>query len=130
MAIFTTQYKGSIILLKNQGGYKMSEKLYEVRYYEVNEITIKKETEKQYTIEGTYWAKLSKSDLDIFISSRDAVYSHDKQKAIDIYKEYMTDLKDELLQRVNNIVTGLERLEQPPKQSKKKKGLKKIGANK
>ena len=77
----------------------MSKKLYEVRHISyiknvtVEEIKIEKESEKQYVISGTSWTRLSKSELDCYLSSRDAVYSHDKQKAIDIYTARMEVMK-------------------------------------
>lgn len=111
----------------------MSKKLYEVRHIgnicnvEVNEITVEKETEKQLIIKGTCWTKLSKSDLDCYIGSRDAVYSYDRQKAIDIYTEKMEEMKHDLLQRVEDVIQGLKKLQNDgvTEKPKKKKKLKK-----
>lgn len=112
----------------------MSKKLYEVRHIgnicnvEVNEITVEKETEKQLIIKGTCWTKLSKSDLDCYIGSRDAVYSYDRDKAIKIYVAKIEEMKHDLLQRVEDVVQGLKKLQNESVTEKpKKKGLKKRG---
>lgn len=110
----------------------MSKKLYEVKHIgyvknvTVKEIKIEKESEKQYIISGTSWSRLSKSDLDCYMESRNAVYSHDKQKAIDIYIARMDAMKHDLLQRVEDVVQGLKKLQKDSVTEKpKKKGLKK-----
>lgn len=109
----------------------MSKKLYEVRHIgyiknvTVKEIKIEKESEKQYVISGTSWTRLSKADLDCYIVSRDAVYSHDKQKAIDIYIARMETMKEDLLQRVEDATEGIEKLKGVTEEKPKKKGLKK-----
>lgn len=109
----------------------MSKKLYEVRHIgyiknvTVKEIKIEKESEKQYVISGTYWTRLSKSDLDCYLESRDAVYSHDKQKAIDIYTARMEVMRDDLLQKANDITEGLKKLNADKGVTPTKKGLKK-----
>ena len=109
----------------------MSKKLYEVRHIgyiknvTVKEIKIEKESEKQYVISGTSWTRLSKSDLDCYLSSRDAVYSHDKQKAIDIYIARMEVMKGDLLQKANDITEGIKKLNAEKSVTPKKKGLKK-----
>ena len=109
----------------------MSKKLYEVRHIgyiknvTVKEIKIEKESEKQYVISGTSWTRLSKADLDCYIVSRDAVYSHDKQKAIDIYTARMEVMKKDLLQKVDDITEGLKQLNADKGVTPKKKGLKK-----
>ena len=109
----------------------MSKKLYEVRHIgyvknvTVTEIKVEKESEKQYVISGTSWTRLSKSDLDCYIVSRDAVYSHDKQKAIDIYTARMEVRKKDLLQKVDDITEGLKQLNADKGVTPKKKGLKK-----
>lgn len=107
----------------------MSKKLYEVRHLDyvknvtVKEIKIEKESEKQYVISGTSWTRLSKSDLDCYMESRNAVYSHDKQKAIDIYVARMETMKDVLLQRVEDITEGLKKLNANKGVTPKKKKL-------
>lgn len=109
----------------------MSKKLYEVRHIgyvknvTVTEIKIEKESEKQYVISGTSWTRLSKADLDCYLVSRDAVYSHDKQKAIDIYTARMEVRKKDLLQKVDDITEGLKQLNADKGVTPKKKGLKK-----
>lgn len=111
----------------------MSKKLYEVRHIgyvknvTVKEIKIEKESEKQYIISGTSWTRLSKADLDCYIGSRNAVYSHDRQKAIDIYTEKMEEMKHDLLQRVEDVTEGLTKLQNDgvTEKPKKKKKLKK-----
>lgn len=109
----------------------MSKKLYEVRHIgyiknvTVKEITIEKESEKQYVISGTSWTRLSKADLDCYIVSRDAVYSHDKQKAIDIYIARMEVMRDDLLQKVEDVTEGIKKLNADKDVTPKKKGLKK-----
>lgn len=109
----------------------MSKKLYEVRHIgyiknvTVKEIKIEKESEKQYIISGTYWTRLSKSDLDCYLSSRNAVYSHDKQKAIDIYIAKLETMKEDLLQKVEDVTEGIEKLNAEKEVTPKKKGLKK-----
>lgn len=110
----------------------MCKKLYEVRHIgsiknvEVNEITVEKETEKQFIISGTYWSKLSKSDLDCYIGSRNAVYSYDRELAIKIYTAKMEEMKQDLLQRVEDVTQGLKKLQNDGATEKpKKKGLKK-----
>ena len=109
----------------------MSKKLYEVRHIgyiknvTVKEIKIEKESEKQYVISGTSWTRLSKADLDCYIVSRDAVYSHDKQKAIDIYTARMDTMKEDLLQKVEDVTEGIEKLNGVTEEKPKKKGLKK-----
>jgi hypothetical protein len=111
----------------------MSKKLYEVRHIgnicnvEVNEITVVKETEKQLIIKGTCWTKLSKSDLECYIGSRDAVYSYDRDKAIKIYIAKIEEMKHDLLQRVEDVVQGLKKLNADKDVTPKKKGLKKHG---
>lgn len=109
----------------------MSKKLYEVRHIgyiknvTVTEIKIEKESEKQYVISGTSWTRLSKADLDCYIVSRDAVYSHDKQKAIDIYIARMEVMRDDLLQKVEDVTEGIKKLNAEKGVTPKKKGLKK-----
>lgn len=109
----------------------MSKKLYEVRHIgyiknvTVKEIKIEKESEKQYVISGTSWTRLSKADLDCYIVSRDAVYSHDKQKAIDIYTARMETMKQDLLQRVEDVTEGIKKLNADKSVTPTKKGLKK-----
>lgn len=109
----------------------MSKKLYEVKHIgyvknvTVKEIKIEKESEKQYIISGTSWSRLSKSDLDCYMESRNAVYSHDKQKAIDIYVARMEAMKEDLLQRVEDATEGIEKLKGVTEEKPKKKGLKK-----
>ena len=109
----------------------MSKKLYEVKHIgyvknvTVKEIKIEKESEKQYVISGTSWTRLSKSDLDCYMESRNAVYSHDKQKAIDIYVERMEAMKEDLLQRVEDATEGIKKLNANKGVTPKKKGLKK-----
>lgn len=94
----------------------MGKKLYEVKHIgyiknvTVKEIKIEKESEKQYVISGTSWTRLSKSELDCYLSSRNAVYSHDKQKAIDIYIARMETMKEDLLQRVEDVTEGIKKL--------------------
>lgn len=113
----------------------MSKKLYEVRHIgyvknvTVKEIKIEKESEKQYVISGTSWTRLSKADLDCYIGSRNAVYSHDRQKAIDIYTEKMEEMKHDLLQRVEDVIQGLKKLQKDSvtEKPKKKKKLKNRG---
>lgn len=91
-------------------------------------IKIEKESEKQYVISGTSWTRLSKSDLDCYIGSRNAVYSHDREKAIKIYTAKMEEMKHDLLQRVEDVVQGLKKLRNEGVTEKpKKKGLKKHG---
>lgn len=107
----------------------MSKKLYEVRHIgyvknvTVTEIKIEKESEKQYIISGTSWTKLSKSDLDCYMVSRNAVYSHDRQKAIDIYTEKMEEMKHDLLQRVEDVTEGIKKLNADKGVTPKKKKL-------
>ena len=107
----------------------MSKKLYEVKHIgyvkdvTVKEIKIEKESEKQYIISGTSWTRLSKSDLDCYMESRNAVYSHDKQKAIDIYVERMETMKEDLLQRVEDVTEGLTKLNANKSVTPKKKKL-------
>lgn len=109
----------------------MNKKLYEVRHIgciknvTVTEIKIEKESEKQYVISGTFWTRLSKADLDCYIVSRDAVYSYDKQKAIDIYTARMEVMKKDLLQKVEDITEGLTKINANKVVTPKKKGLKK-----
>ena len=109
----------------------MNKKLYEVRHIgyiknvTVKEVKIEKESEKQYVISGTSWTRLSKADLDCYIVSRDAVYSHDRQKAIDIYTARMEVRKKDLLQKVDDITEGLKQLNDDKGVTPKKKGLKK-----
>lgn len=111
----------------------MSKKLYEVRHIgyvknvTVKEIKIEKESEKQYVISGTSWTRLSKADLDCYLASRNAVYSHDKQKAIDIYVARMEMMKKDLLQKVDDITEGLTKINANKVVKSKKKGLKKRG---
>lgn len=111
----------------------MSKKLYEVRHIgnicnvEVNEITVEKETEKQLIISGTSWTKLSKSDLECYIGSRDAVYSYDRDKAKIMYIMTMEKMRQDLLKRVEDIEKGIIKLQNEGVTEKKpkKKGLKK-----
>lgn len=109
----------------------MSKKLYEVRHIgyvknvTITEIKIEKESEKQYIISGTSWTKLSKSDLDCYLASRNAVYSHDRQKAIDIYVARMEMMKKDLLQKVDDVTEGIKKLNADKGVTPKKKGLKK-----
>lgn len=111
----------------------MSKKLYEVRHIgyvknvTVKEIKIEKESEKQYVISGTSWTRLSKADLDCYLASRNAVYSHDKQKAIDIYIARMDAMREDLLQKVDDITEGLTKINANKVVKSKKKGLKKRG---
>ncbi len=107
----------------------MSKKLYEVRHIgyvknvTVKEIKIEKESEKQYIISGTSWSRLSKSDLDCYMASRNAVYSHDRQKAIDIYTARMDAMREDLLQRVEDVTEGLTKLNANKGVTPKKKKL-------
>ena len=110
----------------------MGKKLYEVRHIgyvknvTVKEIKIEKESDKQYVISGTSWSRLSKSDLDCYMASRNAVYSHDRQKAIDIYTARMDAMREDLLQRVEDVTEGLTKLNANKSVTpKKKKKLKK-----
>ena len=109
----------------------MSKKLYEVRHIgyvknvTVKEIKIEKESEKQYVISGTSWTRLSKADLDCYLASRNAVYSHDKQKALDIYIARMDAMREDLLQKVDDVTEGIKKLNADKGVTPKKKGLKK-----
>lgn len=82
-----------------------------IRYGEVQELSIVKETEKRLTIEGDCWTTLNKSDLETYLNSRACVYSYSEARAKKVYIEALNDqisLAKERLDKLQGFVDKLK----------------------